>query len=191
MKGYTMKILVIDDQERNLQSARELLPEYGDVTTARTIPDAFALLYEQQFDVVLTDLFMPAAVSEGCIQPVFGKNVPDDEVPAGLVFAIKAANAGARVVICTDSDHHKNYLCAVLDLLAVNEFIDPRKEVRGSYDRIGRVEARNAFVGRTGYHGEGPLVKDWLEVMYYSRLFPEFLDKLKEYWRIKRDGGRK
>lgn len=169
-----MKILVIDDQERNLQSARELLPEYGELTTAQTIPTAWNILCSEQFDVVLTDMLMPP-VAEDHIRRVFTKSLPGYEVPAGLVFAISAANMGSRVVICTDSDHHKDYLCALLDLV-------PR--TRSNKDNSVRttcVEARNAFVGRSGYPDEGPLVKDWLQVMLESGLFPELVDRLEAH----------
>lgn len=167
-----MRILVIDDQERNLKFAMELV-KYGEVVTIGSIYEAYNLLKEKEFDVVLTDLFMP--VGEKGVGDVLVKNRPrvDEEVPAGLIFAIKAANKGARVVICTDSDHHQNYLCSLLDILQDRWDTERKDMVADSQKHIVVVEARYAFVGRTGYSDEGPLVKDWQEVMRRSQLFPE------------------
>lgn len=173
-----MKILVIDDERRNTLSAATLLP--GQVTIADSVQTAYNLLEgDEKFDAVLTDLFMPLGSFRGSMDTRrYGR--PSDNLPAGLVFALKAANKGIRTVICTDADHHSDWICSLLDLLRSS---DPESQRRVAY-----VEARTAYLEKAYYDEEKdelvfvddykqrqgkPLVKDWKKAMAYSGLFPE------------------
>lgn len=171
-----MKILVIDDQERNLASAKHVLCGH-DVVTISTIQEAFDALYKNaDFDAVCTDLFMPLGSFRGAVN-TRDYDFPSSDLPAGLVFALKASNLGIRTVICTDADHHSDWVCSLLDLLRGN---------RGECARVAYVEARMATF--PGYWCEDshkiiecewkkrenkPLLKDWLRVLKYSGLFTE------------------
>lgn len=58
--GYSVKVLVIDDIELNRQLLHRMLTEVGiDVVAVGSGLDALKAMNEEQFDLVLTDLFMP------------------------------------------------------------------------------------------------------------------------------------
>lgn len=166
-----MKILVIDDMPYNVASAHLTLKDF-DYRVVDSIEKAYEILKtNEKFDVVLTDLWLPRGDFIGeigsCEDPV------TKPIPAGLVFAIRASNEGMKVVICTDSDHHNDLLCSLLDLTKI-----------GTYDKerpIKFVEARTCPVEGVWQNGEivfsdnwfekaGPFPKDWLKAMRIARL---------------------
>jgi signal transduction histidine kinase/response regulator RpfG family c-di-GMP phosphodiesterase len=55
----TTKILVVDDDQRNLLALSEILSPIADVVTAESGHDALRLLLKQDFAVILLDVFMP------------------------------------------------------------------------------------------------------------------------------------
>ena len=167
-----MKVLVIDDREWNRQSARRSLAEHA-LDVVSTVSEAYTALRSTVYDAVLTDLHMPVDDFKGAFN-TRDHDRPTGLFPAGLVFALKAANTGARVVICSDGDHHNDFTCALLDLLADED---------GDTERVDFVEARSvpypgywdAASGALidGERGSSPRVKDWSAVMNDSDLFPE------------------
>lgn len=63
------------------------------------------------FDVVLTDLLMPASSQSCRSSPLAGT-----EMPVGIFLALLAANNGAKyVAVFTDSDHHSHPASACFD----------------------------------------------------------------------------
>lgn len=161
-----MRILVIDDNADNIKSAESRLGKQHHLTTCDTIQAAYTVLSsEAEFDAVLTDLFMPLGTFRGSMN-TRDYDRPRGDLPAGLVFAIKAANKGIRTVICTDANHHTDWICAILDLVSC--FSKPDKERRISY-----VEARTAAISGPYADESKPIVKDWKKAMQASGLFPE------------------
>lgn len=177
-----MRILVIDDQKRNLASAIETLPGH-EVTTAGTIEEAYRILRETtSFDAVCTDLFLPLGNFKGAMGRYATE--PKNELPAGLVFAIKASNRGIRTVLCTDADHHQDWICTLLDLIKP-DYIDG-EVVEDNQKRIAFVEARsvvfngywsekNGKLVRCGWEDRRnkPYVKHWRAAMVWSGLFDQ------------------
>jgi CheY-like chemotaxis protein len=109
-----MKILVIDDQPRNVASAHATLAGL-DYTVVSTIKEAFEILDgEKRFDVLLTDLWLPRGSFRGAMHDGDSSETP---IPAGLVFALRALNLDMKVAIVTDSNHHQDRLCSILDLV--------------------------------------------------------------------------
>ena len=53
------RILIVDDDERNLLALSEVLSPIGDVATAGSGKDALRLLLKEEFAVILLDVFMP------------------------------------------------------------------------------------------------------------------------------------
>ena len=53
------KVLVVDDDERNLLALSEVLNPLSEVVTASSGRDALRLLLRQEFAVILLDVFMP------------------------------------------------------------------------------------------------------------------------------------
>jgi|GEM_PF-2246491 len=184
-----MKILVIDDMTRNIAAAHETLKGH-EVITIDSIKQAYELLKEfgaKQFDAVLTDLFLPLTDFRGCFSSQYSdvaeKNWKSrDLLPAGLVFALAAANVGVRTVICTDTDHHEDYICSMLDMLKPP--YNQRRTGQIDEHKIAYVEARNAQmnavwddVNKELKPSDCPdydnLVKDWRAAMVESQLFTE------------------
>lgn len=163
-----MKILVIDDTPRNQESAHSTLVGH-DVTVIGTVKEAYEALRKGGFDAVLTDLFMPIGDFRGAVnrQRV---GTPQGELPVGLVFALKASNMGIRTVICTDADHHADWICSLLDLVGdqrPSQYDD--EPVTQANPMVAYVEARSC---PTSYN-DGPITKDWGKAMERSGLFPE------------------
>ena len=173
-----MKILVIDDSRGNLESAKLTLANH-ELTLCQTVIEAYKQLKDNTFDAVLTDLHMPLGEFNGLMTP--GSHKSDGTLPVGLVFAIKAANKGIPAVICTDSDHHQDWTCTLLDLLGYANW-----SINDSEQKFGFVSAGCCTVD--GYWDETiqaivkcpweerkdkPVMKNWLSAMGWSGLFPE------------------
>jgi PAS domain S-box-containing protein len=58
-KDNPAKVLVVDDDERNLLALSEVLSPLAEVVTASSGRDALRLLLRQEFAVILLDVFMP------------------------------------------------------------------------------------------------------------------------------------
>ena len=121
-----MRILVIDDQPGNQESARATLAEH-DLTVVGTVEEAFALFKDNndtQFDVVLTDLWMPTPqnLRAECGESFLGVKISDStdaaQIDAGVFFVLAAVVRGVKYVgIVTDSSHHSDRRVVLLDLI--------------------------------------------------------------------------
>jgi len=150
------RILVIDDASYNQDSAQETLGNH-DLTIIGTIEEAWktntALMEEKitPFDVILTDLWMPAPKMH---RWTAGSNTLDflgcpyerpdgmvgDQIPAGLIFALLSMRNGIPVGIVTDSNHHQDRLVRMLDLVM------RRPHDKKPFNRVAMFEARYCFV---------------------------------------------
>ncbi|MFA6042866.1 MAG: response regulator [Patescibacteria group bacterium] len=175
-----MKVLVIDDQKRNIASAQKLEEHGHDVVAVSTVQEAEELLTKclGNFDAVLTDLHMPVGQFTGAMARSIP--APKEEIPVGLVFAITAANFGIRTVICTDSNHHRDWICTLLDMVhytgdsAVRKvaFVEARCcPLEAYYDE----ETQNLVGCDLEQLNDKPVVKDWFRAMRRSGLFPELI----------------
>lgn len=97
-----MKILVIDDNEIHRNAAKVQLREH-DLTVVSTYDEGNSLLKESHpFEVVFTDLLLPASNYLQSSDKFVGK-----EMMVGLFLALLAAINGAKyVAVFTDKDHH-------------------------------------------------------------------------------------
>lgn len=108
-----MKILVIDDSQKNLDSAVQTLAGH-DVTLCSAFEDAVELLNKEQFEVVLTDLMMPAITRKN----ITGKkrDFLNKEMITGWSLALVAAMNGTKyVVVASMANHHVHPGSAILD----------------------------------------------------------------------------
>ncbi len=103
-----MKILVFDDNADQCKVAQIQLKGH-DLTIVSTYDEAQDLLEDNakyNFDVVLTDLLVPA--SERNLGPK-GYHYAGQEMPLGTTIALLALKVGVkRVAIVTDANHHNH-----------------------------------------------------------------------------------
>lgn len=110
-----MKILVVDDKQPHRDSAIELLGTDHDLTVVETYGEASRLLKEDGFDVLLTDLFMPA---ESTTLSPDAYSLIGQEIPIGLILVLLAAQRDLPyIVLATDTNHHRHPMSAALDLI--------------------------------------------------------------------------
>jgi CheY-like chemotaxis protein len=104
------RVLVIDDTLRHQESAMQTLSSC-DLTVAEGYDEALRLLSSNQYDVVLTDLEMPAGTEGALAQHTLGATYP-----LGLLIANEAARCGAKAVaVVTDLNHHADPFSAAFD----------------------------------------------------------------------------
>jgi|GEM_PF-6129627 len=129
-----MKILVIEDNPANIESAKKSLAGH-EVTVLTTLNDAFNFFMKWMrirsygadghdkhevfpFDFVLTDLHIS---TDGYLEDTEkgdGISIRGlESLPAGMALAMAVANLGVRVGIVSDSDHHKNAYNLLLDVI--------------------------------------------------------------------------
>lgn len=103
-----MSVLVIDDTPLYQKSA-ELLLSHLDLTIARGYDEAMELLKNNSYDVVLTDMEMPASKS-------VSDQVLGELIPYGLLLYAEAAKRGAKhVAVVTNLNHHTDPIANAFD----------------------------------------------------------------------------
>lgn len=109
------RVLVIDDSEKQGTAARSQLAALYRLTVVTTYMQGLQAM-KQGFDVVLTDLMLPAS-EETLGTDVITKYV-GQKMPLGFVLALLAAKAGVkRIGVVTDLNHHAHPISAALDHL--------------------------------------------------------------------------
>jgi len=120
----TVKILVVDDDQENLERARkQFFSRDAKLTCCSLFSVAADLLHERYYDVLLTDLMLP-----GEPNGISEENVEiGQDMPYGLVLAIMARNKGMRnVAILTDIGHHSGPIAWAMDRL----LLGPQSDIR-------------------------------------------------------------
>jgi CheY-like chemotaxis protein len=106
-RGKEFKILVVEDTPIHQYSTQ--LITGSDVMIARGYDEAMEMLRCNQYDIVLTDLEMPA--SKKIVDPVLG-----ELIPYGLLLYAEAARQGAKyVAVVTDLNHHTDPIANAFD----------------------------------------------------------------------------
>lgn len=135
-----LKILVVDDKKEHLEEAIEKLNEH-DVTTASSydvaegyLAGSLSFIYpcsrwdnvgrdenggfiKQEFDAVLTDLFLPAS-TRGVFPEILKL---EEEIPYGLVLAMLAMRLDIPVAIVSRDGHHSHPILWAMDTLSTQE----------------------------------------------------------------------
>jgi DNA-binding NtrC family response regulator len=171
-----MRILIVDDESSIRFSLSELLGEDYDVATAEHAPAALALLDDQSFDVIISDLNMPAMSGMQLLEEVAARH-PQTVFVLMTAFgdertAVQALKQGAYDYIPKpfDNDDLRALVRRVHELLAVRsenarlrdelaqrygEMIGSAPAMREVYRIIDRVAATDATVLITGESGTG------------------------------------
>lgn len=110
------KVLVVDDDHRHLEAAREQLSDTYELNCLDSYEEAIKLLVRGHgFHALLSDLLMPA---EPYALGGKGAQFIGQAVPIGLILALRAALVGVpRIVVITDASHHDHPMSAALDWL--------------------------------------------------------------------------
>lgn len=139
-----MKILVIDDSPVHQQSARQTL-EGHDITIVEGYDEALKSLgcyflgsqnRKQEFDVVLTDLMMPAGMGGFGGD---GKQYIGQEMPMGFLLVLMAVlHSGAKyLAVVTDTNRHAHPASRALDLFIGRDKKDERRLGRPRFTMNG------------------------------------------------------
>lgn len=150
-----MKILVVDDNLRHLEAAREQLGSQHDLVTLESYEDAIKLLKpDTDVEVLLSDLLMPA--EPHALGPE-GLKFLGHEIPIGLVLILRAAQAGVKwLAVITDANHHDHPMSAALDWIGPASW--------GTYGaKLFRVNESVALIAHAPFGPDGR--KDWAQTL--------------------------
>ena len=171
-----MRILIVDDEPAIRFSLSELLGDNYEVVTAEHAPAALALLEEQSFDLLISDLNMPAMNGMQLLEEVCARH-PQVVFVLMTAFgdertAVQALKQGAYDYIPKpfDNDDMRALVRRVHELLAIRgenarlrdelaerygEMIGSSAQMREVYRIIDRVAPTDATVLITGESGTG------------------------------------
>jgi CheY-like chemotaxis protein len=126
LKESRMRILVVEDNETYVQQAYAQLAGH-EITRAYSLMEAFRAIRETEYDVALSDLYIPYRVGDG-----------RGPLPLGLYVAIFARKHGARVAICTAGFHHAkaNEVSALVSGMFEVPFIDVEPGEMAKAERV-------------------------------------------------------
>jgi CheY-like chemotaxis protein len=111
VRSDAKRILVIDDDPKNIANAKKTLAGHHLVTVS-SYKDAMVVLNNAKFDVVLTDLHLPMS-SKTLSSDAFKLG---ELVPYGMLLMVEAARQGAKyVAVVTDLSHHADPFSAAFD----------------------------------------------------------------------------
>lgn len=111
-----MRILVMDDSFDNLEAAEVQLGRDHDLTTVQTFSQARELISEGNFDVVMTDVFLP---SESSGLSELGEKFVGQLIDIGLVAALLALKYEVpKIFILSDTGHHDHPIAWAMDSIA-------------------------------------------------------------------------
>ena len=103
-----MIVLLIEDQENELERAKEVLRNFGFKTAVATnLYDALRLLkqLERRIMGIVTDLHFPQGYEPGRWN-VIPPELNDPTKPCGFAIVAEATKRGIPVVVCSNIDHH-------------------------------------------------------------------------------------
>ena len=109
-----MRILLVDDNIRHRRAGVQQLQAAGhEVVALNSYGEAHRLVRQEQFDVALVDLLMPA---EEMTLGEEGLKHLGSQIGVGYALALDLpyGNVGA-VVVATDTNHHNHPLSAIVD----------------------------------------------------------------------------
>lgn len=114
MTNKTLEILVVEDDSKHIESAREDLAEEGNLTIVSTYKDAINYLNQNTPDVVLTDERIPFA--SGAVYPINPSAFTGKPLALGSKIVLYAiAKNVPNVAMISDTNHHSDEIAATQD----------------------------------------------------------------------------
>lgn len=113
MEVNRLEVLVVEDTLKHIERAKRL-QEVHNVTVVGTYKEGVHEIGKRQYDVVLTDLFIPWYLFQ--TDPLNSRNQVITPQALGYPLAMVALAAGVQYVgIVTDANHHKGAMAASTD----------------------------------------------------------------------------
>ena len=167
-----MKILIIEDGEKNVESLKAQIREHLGggheltiIGTAKDLRPHLPKIREHEYDLVLTDMYIPAGWD-----PSYGPDLDRDTVtPAGLIATVTALYSQVPVFLCTDANGHKDLLGLLLEAFDDVGYDQPDKERgRCAFSVYTRPNTQGGKMWQLGYlMGKDP---NWLEFLKSKNL---------------------
>lgn len=184
-----MRILVIEDSEKHVESAKMTLSSHeltiiGSFDEFRKAFGGENIIETPPFDVVLTDMNMPM----GKRNP-YGSNYDREKAESyGLIIALKAAMAGIKfVALLTDANHHNDGMSSALGDLHGAYYGD---FIKTSPHRVGNKNFFNINGARVAFL-HAPFYKDRKAADLPEYPCPdEMTSSEKNEWELRKDWGR-
>lgn len=137
-----MRILLVDDNPRHRRAGVKELEALGhQVVALNSYVEAHRQSRQEQFDVALVDLLMPA---EEMTLGGEGLKHLGDQIGVGYALALDLpyGNVGA-VVVATDTNHHNHPLSAMVDWFHNSPLIVNGKSVRIIHASLNEDSTKN------------------------------------------------
>src|ERR687896_569871 len=88
------RVLLVDDDERNLLAVRSILDDLGEVVTARSGEEALRHLLKGEFAVILLDVYMPGMDGYETAQIIRGRD-QTKRIPIVFLSAVRTGSPSA------------------------------------------------------------------------------------------------
>lgn len=114
MTNKTLEILVVEDDQKHIESARQDLSEEGNLIVVSTYKDAIDYLSKNTPDVVLTDERIPFA--REAVYPITRSAFTGKPLALGSKVVLYAiAKNVPNVAMISDTNHHADEIAATQD----------------------------------------------------------------------------
>ena len=112
-----LKILVVEDKKEH-QGIFNLEKEVGSVKLATTFSKAASLISSEDFDVLLTDLYMPLDFTNVLLHLLPPSEDKNKEEPLGIILCSYASKKGIQYTgILSETNRHQSLFTAAMNIL--------------------------------------------------------------------------
>lgn len=168
------KILVIDDNQSNLNSAKNQFKNKNvELICCPLYSVAVDFIKTEKFDIVLTDLMLP-----GEPEGISSTNLEiGEEVPYGLVLSILAKNYGVKnVAIMTNISHHSGPIAWAMDQL----FVQVDHNLVNAFSHKKYLEVAELFMEINDINEQQMATKPEKEILMIAGVNNDFKEELRK-----------
>ena len=165
-----MKVLIVEDCPANIESAIKVVGDaFGDEVECiivRTARELGRIESYEDFDLILTDGWIPAGVYDGLAPEP--ENLPSEKpVFVGSTVALGALISNVPCVLCTESNHHRDIQGLLLERCMPGPTFEPVEDEKGQNMVIRKSILR---INPDPYRGKGE-GKYWMHPFELKLLF--------------------